>query len=91
MISALAVIVLAAGAGLLAYASVRAVLGNAAGWPFVLASVWIAGGVSLGATGVLGEYIDKTYLETKKRPRYFIEESLLLNGGTAGKQHAREE
>lgn len=90
-IGALAALVFAAGAGLFVCASVRAIRGGAEGWLFALASVWAAGGVLLGATGVLGEYIGKTYWETKKRPRFFIGESLIENGAAEKKQQAGEE
>jgi hypothetical protein len=33
------------------------------------------GGVQLLAMGVLGQYLAKTYLETKKRPIYIVKES----------------
>ena len=34
------------------------------------------GGMQLISMGVLGEYIGKTYLEAKNRPRYIISERL---------------
>lgn len=40
---------------------------------FIMASVWLLGGAQLTAIGLIGEYIGKTYMETKKRPRYIIE------------------
>lgn len=39
-------------------------------------SIWCLGGLQLLALGVIGEYVGKTYMETKHRPRYFIEEFL---------------
>ncbi len=44
------------------------------GWGFVLAAVCLFGGLQLLCTGVIGEYVGKTYMEVKKRPRYLIEE-----------------
>lgn len=44
------------------------------GWSSVLCLMGLLGGVQLIALGVLGEYIGKIYLETKRRPRYIISE-----------------
>lgn len=38
--------------------------------------VWVFGSLNLLALGVIGEYVGKTYLETKHRPRFIIEEYL---------------
>jgi glycosyltransferase involved in cell wall biosynthesis len=46
------------------------------GWASVVLPVFFLGGVQLVGIGVLGEYIGKIYLETKRRPRYFIESVL---------------
>ncbi|MCD8290264.1 MAG: glycosyltransferase family 2 protein [Prevotella sp.] len=43
------------------------------GWTSLLISVWFIGGTILLACGVIGEYVGKIYIETKSRPRYFIE------------------
>ncbi|WP_310556193.1 glycosyltransferase [Flavobacterium sp.] len=45
-----------------------------AGWSSLILSIWFLGSIILIAIGVLGEYIGKIYTETKKRPRYIIEE-----------------
>ena len=34
----------------------------------------LIGGIQLLSLGVIGEYVGKMYLETKKRPRYIIKE-----------------
>lgn len=47
-----------------------------AGWTSIMVSVWAIGGLQLLAIGIIGEYIGKTYMETKKRPRFIIEEYL---------------
>jgi len=47
------------------------------GWLMVSSAIWFVGGVQFVALGVIGEYVGKTYLETKRRPRYIIEQSLL--------------
>lgn len=45
-----------------------------AGWTSILISVWVIGALILMALGIVGSYIGKIYLETKKRPRYIVEE-----------------
>lgn len=42
------------------------------GWPTIVISVWLLGGLNLMALGCVGEYVGKTYMEAKKRPRYII-------------------
>ncbi len=44
------------------------------GWASSVLPIYFIGGIQLLSTGILGEYISKTYLETKQRPKYFIEE-----------------
>lgn len=47
-----------------------------AGWSSIFISIWFLGGIQLFSIGILGKYIGKNYLETKKRPRYFVLEYL---------------
>ena len=62
------------------YVLVSFFVGHAnAGWPSLMISIWFLGGVQLFSIGLVGEYIGKIYLETKKRPRYNIEEILSHN------------
>ena len=44
-----------------------------AGWTSILISVWAIGGMVLLGLGIVGSYIGKIFLETKKRPRYIVE------------------
>ncbi|WP_455813018.1 glycosyltransferase family 2 protein [Pseudomonas graminis] len=46
------------------------------GWTSVMISIFFLGGVQLICLGVIGEYIGKIYIETKGRPKYFIEENV---------------
>lgn len=46
------------------------------GWTSTVLSIWFFGSLQLLAIGVVGEYIGKIYLETKSRPRFFIEKYL---------------
>ena len=43
------------------------------GWASSVLPIYFLGGIQLVSIGVVGEYIAKMYLETKRRPRYFIE------------------
>lgn len=44
------------------------------GWPSTVSIILFVGGVQLLSVGILGQYMSKTYLETKKRPHYLIKE-----------------
>jgi glycosyltransferase involved in cell wall biosynthesis len=46
------------------------------GWTSTIISVWGIGGLILFSIGIVGEYVGKTYLETKRRPRFIIEKVL---------------
>ncbi|MEM4336808.1 MAG: glycosyltransferase family 2 protein [Candidatus Woesearchaeota archaeon] len=46
------------------------------GWASTVTPIYFIGGIQLITLGIIGEYIGKTYLETKKRPRYIIEEEV---------------
>lgn len=46
------------------------------GWASSVIPIYFLGGLQLLSMGVLGEYLAKLYIETKRRPRYFIEEIL---------------
>jgi polyisoprenyl-phosphate glycosyltransferase len=43
------------------------------GWASITVPIYLLGGVQLLCVGILGEYVGKTYAETKGRPRYLIE------------------
>ncbi len=45
------------------------------GWPSLVCIIFFLSGVQLFATGIIGEYLAKTYLETKKRPIYIVKET----------------
>lgn len=51
------------------------ILGNpTSGWTSLMAVILFLGGIQLLTIGILGKYISKIYLETKKRPLYLIKE-----------------
>lgn len=54
------------------------------GWPSLVCIVLFLGGVQLFCIGILGQYLAKTYLETKRRPIYILREE----GGRAGDKNS---
>lgn len=51
--------------------------GNAiSGWTSLMLSVWFLGSLVLIALGVIGEYVGKIYIETKRRPPFVITQEL---------------
>ena len=47
---------------------------TASGWASLICTVCLLGGIQLISIGIIGQYIGKTYMETKQRPRYIIAE-----------------
>lgn len=47
------------------------------GWPSLVCIIFFVSGIQLFCLGIIGEYLSKTYLETKKRPIYIIKETNL--------------
>ena len=45
------------------------------GWPSTACIIFMVSGMQLFCMGIMGEYLAKTYLETKNRPIYIIKES----------------
>ncbi len=50
------------------------------GWTSLFASIWFIGGVQLVSLGIIGQYVGKTFIESKKRPRYYIADYLNHTG-----------
>lgn len=46
-----------------------------AGFPTLVCLILLIGGIQLLCIGILGSYVAKTYMETKRRPQYFIKET----------------
>ncbi len=46
-----------------------------AGWPSLVCILLLLSGIQMLGVGILGQYLAKTYLETKKRPIYLVRES----------------
>jgi glycosyltransferase involved in cell wall biosynthesis len=49
------------------------------GWTSLISVILFMGGIQLIAIGILGQYLSKTYTETKKRPHYIERESNIKN------------
>ncbi len=47
------------------------------GWPSTISVILFIGGIQLFSIGILGQYLAKTYIETKNRPKYIIKEENL--------------
>ena len=45
------------------------------GWPSMVCIIMFIAGIQLLCMGILGQYLAKTYLETKRRPLYLVEET----------------
>ena len=57
------------------WAVLNFVLGQAVtGWASLTCIICFVSGIQMMALGVIGEYVGKTYMETKQRPRYIISE-----------------
>ena len=59
------------------YAIVSLVRGvTVSGWTSLMASIWFVGGALMLSLGVVGEYVGRIYLESKHRPRYYVDKVL---------------
>ena len=45
------------------------------GWPSLVCIIFFVSGVQLFCLGIMGQYIAKTYMETKNRPVYIVKET----------------
>jgi glycosyltransferase involved in cell wall biosynthesis len=46
------------------------------GWPSLVCIILMTSGVQFFCTGILGQYLARTYMEVKKRPIYIIKEDI---------------
>lgn len=47
-----------------------------AGWPSLVCIILMTSGVQFFCTGILGQYLARTYMEVKRRPIYLVKEEL---------------
>lgn len=81
MISVLGLLLAGAGIGMIGWCFISYFTGQVLpGWVSFVAVSSLIGGVQMLSVGVIGEYIGKMYLETKRRPRYIISERTYGDG-----------
>ncbi len=51
------------------------------GWPSLACIIFLVSGIQLFCTGIVGQYLSKTYLETKHRPIFILKDSSEEDGG----------
>lgn len=56
------------------------------GWASTLVPMFFLGGIQLLSLGVIGEYVAKTYIESKRRPRYIVEQQVGCEFGGLGER-----
>lgn len=77
LITRLGLIIFLVSIVMLIYSVIRFFMGaTQTGWASLAVSIWAIGGLQMMAIGIIGEYLGKIYLETKRRPRFIIEEYL---------------
>lgn len=77
LITRLGILIFLVSIGVLIYSFIRHFMGDTiTGWTSLIVSIWAIGGMQLVAIGIIGQYIGKVYLETKKRPKFIIDKYL---------------
>lgn len=56
------------------------------GWTAIIIAVLFLGGVQLISTGILGEYVGRTYMQTKGRPLYVVGERVEASHVPTGRE-----
>lgn len=76
MASAFGIICFVLAIALMLFIFVRAALFGdpVSGWPSTMCLILTLGAIQLLCIGILGQYLSKTYLETKRRPIYIVRE-----------------
>ena len=65
-------------------------LGDAtSGYPSLVAIISFLGGIQLMSVGIVGEYVGKTYMESKQRPVYLTDEVIENLSGTRQQAHRK--
>ena len=60
------------------YAIVSVITGSSvAGWASLMCSIWFLGGIQMLGIGIVGTYVGKIYSESKHRPRFIIDKTII--------------
>jgi polyisoprenyl-phosphate glycosyltransferase len=59
---------------------------NIPGWASITLPLYFLGGIQLLAIGILGEYISRIFIESKKRPHYHVDK-VMGGGGSSEQSH----
>lgn len=77
MVTALGAVIVVCSVIAFIYTMISYFMGHTVpGWSSLMISIWFLGGVQLLSVGIVGQYVGKTYIESKERPQYIIEEFL---------------
>ncbi len=76
LITATGVVTLGIAFLFLLWMIINAILWGLNAYLLILFSMWLLGGLVLVSLGVVGEYVGRMYMETKARPRFFIDKFL---------------
>jgi glycosyltransferase involved in cell wall biosynthesis len=75
LVSGLGLLVATLSAGMIGWVLFGSIVWDTVipGWASSVLPIYFLGGLQLLSLGVVGEYVAKIYLETKRRPRFFID------------------
>jgi glycosyltransferase involved in cell wall biosynthesis len=80
VVMALGALMLVVAAALLVYSVIALFMGRSVfDWKIVTFSIWLVGGAATFSLGIVGEYVGRTYIEVKRRPRFFVEKTIGLD------------
>jgi len=65
--------------GMAAYVLFQKIFSNSVipGWASTVLPIYVLGGIQLLCMGVVGEYVGRVYMESKRRPRFLVEDEIL--------------
>jgi dolichol-phosphate mannosyltransferase len=49
------------------------------GWTSVILSILFVGGINMVLLGIIGEYVGKIYIQSKKRPYFLLKKTNIRN------------